>query len=109
MRMWMVNPKIMCRKHLLGEHVELHMFVGTILLNKALTGCVENGLVEVHNIKSRHASLVDEMEFRGMKHKSPLKDFTEEHLGEVDRESSLEDLLSHCPECLSKFQSLKGD
>ena len=23
MRMWMVNPKIMCRKHLLGEHVEL--------------------------------------------------------------------------------------
>ena len=26
MRMWMVNPRIMCRQHLLGEHVEIHMF-----------------------------------------------------------------------------------
>ena len=25
MRMWMVNPKMMCNKHLLGEHVELHL------------------------------------------------------------------------------------
>lgn len=28
MRMWVVNPKILCRKHLLGEHVELHMATG---------------------------------------------------------------------------------
>lgn len=30
MRMWMVPPELMCRQHLLGEHVELHMFVGAI-------------------------------------------------------------------------------
>lgn len=30
MRMWMVDPKIMCRKHLLGEHLELHMLAGCI-------------------------------------------------------------------------------
>ena len=30
MRMWNVDPKLMCNKHLLGEHVEMHMFFGTI-------------------------------------------------------------------------------
>lgn len=25
MRMWMVDPTIMCRQHLLGEHYELHV------------------------------------------------------------------------------------
>ena len=24
MRMWMVNPKMLCDQHLLGEHFELH-------------------------------------------------------------------------------------
>jgi len=28
MRMWMLNPKALCRKHLMGEHVEIHMLVG---------------------------------------------------------------------------------
>lgn len=30
MRMWLVPPSHMCRKHLLGEHVELHMLLGTL-------------------------------------------------------------------------------
>jgi hypothetical protein len=30
MRMWMVPPKVMCRKHLLGEHVEIHMLAGSL-------------------------------------------------------------------------------
>jgi hypothetical protein len=30
MRMWMVNPRIMCGNHLLGEHLETHMFYGII-------------------------------------------------------------------------------
>jgi hypothetical protein len=28
--MWMVDPRIMCRNHLLGEHAEIHMFVWNI-------------------------------------------------------------------------------
>ena len=24
MRMWMIDPKLLCRKHLLGEHGEIH-------------------------------------------------------------------------------------
>ena len=26
MRMWMLNPKFLCRQHLLGEHSEIHKF-----------------------------------------------------------------------------------
>ena len=73
--MWMIDPTMLCRKHLLGEHVELHMFIGTINKNKKLNGYRENGLVEVHNIKSRHAELVSEMKSRGMNHNSPLQKF----------------------------------
>jgi hypothetical protein len=32
--MWMVDPRLVCSKHLLGEHVELHMFVGCLLKRK---------------------------------------------------------------------------
>ena len=38
MRMWMVDPKKMCRKHLLGEHVEIHMMVGTLLKGRSIDG-----------------------------------------------------------------------
>ena len=31
MRMWNVDVTKMCNKHLLGEHVEMHMFVGIII------------------------------------------------------------------------------
>jgi len=61
MRMWMVNPKIMCRQHLLGEHVEIHMFVGTLSRGKSVKGYLEKGLLEVHNLYWRHEELVEEI------------------------------------------------
>jgi len=68
MRMWMVNPKIMCRQHLLGEHVEIHMFVGTLSRGKSVKGYLEKGLLEVHNLYWRHEELVEEMKRRGTVH-----------------------------------------
>lgn len=65
MRMWMVNPEMLCRKHLLGEHLECHMFVGTILAGKSLKGYVDNGLVEVDSLVQRHNDLAVEMSKRG--------------------------------------------
>ena len=37
MRMWGVDPKQMCRQHLLGEHVELHMQAGAVLEKMGFT------------------------------------------------------------------------
>jgi hypothetical protein len=47
MRMWMVPTKIMCDKHLLGEHVEHHMFLGSLKQGFNLDGYVKNNLFEL--------------------------------------------------------------
>jgi len=75
MRMWNVNHKFLCRQHLLGEHVEMHMFVGCIKMHTNIQGYIDKGLVEVFYIKTRHDNLVKEMLSRGYKHKSPLDEF----------------------------------
>lgn len=70
--MWMVNPKVMCRNHLLGEHVEVHMFAWNIDNKRAIDGYLANGLLEIHNLYCRHEEIKKEMMRRGYKHNSPL-------------------------------------
>ena len=103
MRMWMVNPKMLCRKHLLGEHVELHMFVGTILSNKSLSGYLSRGLVEPQNIVNRHQELVKEMINRGYHHKSELPEFTYNQSGIVNPDKNLLELSWRCPDCCDRI------
>lgn len=100
MRMWMVDPKMLCRQHLLGEHRELHMLVGTILKNVSLQGYLENGLVEPQRIEERHEQLVKEMKRRGYNHNSELREFEYKgKKGVVDINKSILDLHSRCAEC----------
>jgi hypothetical protein len=99
MRMWMVNPRLMCDQHLLGEHVELHMLVGTLLRKRSVAGFVANKLIEVHNVRARHAQLVDEMTRRGMNHRSPLPAFRSRRLGKVDAQLNLKELAGRCRHC----------
>lgn len=112
MRMWMVDPKIMCRKHLLGEHVEHHMFVGTINRRISIDGYIGGNLLEPTQLLIRHYHLAEEMLRRGYQHKSELLEVDLSHLGEkqlltvVDRESSLTELLRRCPDCQARHNSL---
>lgn len=115
--MWMVDPEIMCRKHLLGEHVEIHMFIGSIKRSIKMAGYLNNGLLEPGSLYARHDILVEEMLNRGMNHKSPLPGpavdivnaFTvEEYIKKVDSKKSLKNLLRRCPECRSKFRYKYG-
>lgn len=99
MRMWMVDPRLMCRKHLLGEHVELHMIAGTIRRGRSLVGYADRGLIQAGMLQARHAELVDEMTRRGYRHRSPLPDDVEVREGEVDSDSSREDLMRRCVDC----------
>lgn len=108
MRMWKVDPKKMCRKHLLGEHVEMHMFAGTINKGSGLKGYIEGGLVEVHSIKDRHAALALEMQARGYRHSSPLPDFTWFEAGRVSIQDNERELCRRCKDC-SKIQNREGD
>lgn len=103
MRMWGVDPGVMCKRHLLGEHVEMHMFVGTILKGVLLEGTryVSGGLVEVHNIKCRHDELVVEFCRRGypsgLDHRSPI-DYRGPWVvaGRIDISANLKELSNRC-------------
>lgn len=99
MRMWGVDPEKMCTKHLLGEHVEMHMFVGTINKGVSIQGYVDKGLVDTTKIKERHDALVVEMTRRGMNHKSPLEYQDRLSLGSVDIRESHEELINRCASC----------
>lgn len=116
MRMWMVPPAIMCRKHLLGEHVEHHMFVGTINKGISVAGYLRDNLLKPMSLLQRHTLLSGEMAKRGYNHKSDLHMprllwinlSREERWTKIDREASLGELIRRCPECRARYEeSLK--
>jgi len=110
----MVPPAILCRKHLLGEHVETHMYKGTIEKRKRLDGYVRNNLLEFKKLNSRHDALAAEMIKRGMNHKSPL-DFNPENYIDIYEETilnsrviswdALQELIRRCPECKARYRN----
>ncbi len=109
MRQWLCDPKILCRKHLLGEHVEIHMFVGSINKGISMKKYAETGLLEFSSIEKRHEELVTEMVSRGYKHNSPLQEI--KPLGDVpeikiDKIDSLLNLLNRCEECRRNYMDI---
>ena len=99
MRMWMVPPRKMCRKHLLGEHVEIHMAVASLRLGKSVAGFLEKGLLDLGKLRSRHNELVAEMLRRGYRHASPLGPVPRRKGGKVDRQANARELARRCPAC----------
>lgn len=89
----------MCRKHLLGEHVECHMFVGALNKNKSIEGYISKGLLEIHSLEKRHDELAREMEKRGMVHKSPLPKYKYMVRGVISKEANLVELSRRCSGC----------
>ena len=99
MRMWLVDPRLMCSQHLLGEHVEIHMLVGSLNRKKNIDGFLRDGLVELRSIRRRHAELVIEMRRRGFRHHSPLPEFRPRQAGRVDAIANLKELARRCANC----------
>lgn len=75
MRIWDVDPHILCRKHLLGEHRELHA-TWTILTNDRKGYRKHPEVIrwegKLAALFKRHEQLVAEMLKRGYNHNSPL-------------------------------------
>ena len=105
MRMWLLDPKVMCRQHLLGEHNEHHKFLHNWQKKHSITGRIAVNSIEPGSYKARHDELAAEMLSRGYNHMSPLEqpDFSylpaEQQAVKVDQELSLELLIERCPEC----------
>lgn len=117
MRQWMVDPKIMCQKHLCGEHLEHHMFIGTLRKKIKVDGYIENNLFEPRSLHQRHKELAEEMIRRGYNHKSPLREIdcscithlsTEQQYWEIDKAAAFEDLIGRCPECEKRYKECES-
>lgn len=107
--MWNVTPTIMCRNHLLGEHVELHMIVECIIRNKSIQGFINHNLIEPSHIKERHNQLVFEMEKRGYHHKSPLPDFkVPNDKSKINSKKSQKELFARCKKCKKNYLKEKN-
>ena len=98
----------MCRQHLLGEHLELHIFANEFARGKKnLSGYIENGLVEPWRLKERHDEIVVEMSKRGFIHRTPLiqpplsGDLWQ---GSLNLEFNLYDLAYRCEKCRDRMR-----
>jgi Pyrimidine dimer DNA glycosylase len=74
-RIWDIEPKRLCRQHLLGEHRELHA-VWSIITGEKRGYAKHPETLRWHGrlraLYLRHESLVTEMTRRGYKHGTPL-------------------------------------
>ena len=111
MRMWMVDPRILCRKHLLGEHVELHMAAAWLRLGKRIDGWVSGNCMEPLSIGARHKALAAELTRRGYKHRSPLRQprvlKTQRPTTKIEKKAAYRELLRRCPACKALKMKLK--
>ena len=112
MRLWMVNPAIMCRQHLLGEHRETHTFAGTLRKKINIDGYLIEGELDPRLLVARHEELVREMLRRGYGHYSPIDvpDFSYLNLQEdyyINFDASLKLLLSRCETCRERYEQSK--
>jgi 3-methyladenine DNA glycosylase Tag len=104
--MWKVPVEQMCDRHLLGEHVEMHMFAGSIRKGISVQGYVDKGLLETTEVFARHEELVKEMIKRGMNHKSPLVYVLfVEAKGKINVEENIKELKRRCPECRRRIEN----
>lgn len=114
-RMWGVPPAVLCRRHLMGEHHEMHVFMGRIRKRMPVSQYTSNGYLYLPALLRRHEDLVSEIYARGFKHESPpqicqldldlyIEDLPPGHgLGYVDLSFSVETLRGRCQECFDKI------
>jgi hypothetical protein len=104
--MWMINPKLLCSKHLLGEHGEIHKHKHNFVKGHSIDG--RKGQIDPIAMKRRHDELAEEMLRRQYNHKSPysMPDLSGYDLSEhgIDVSESLEELKRRCPECSKRIE-----
>lgn len=97
----MVEVKLLCNRHLLGEHGEIHKHRHIFVKGYSVAGRI--GQIEPAAMGERHDALAAEMLRRGHRHESPYKqpDLCGYDLAGfvVDRDLSLRELSRRCDAC----------
>ncbi|MGE5436411.1 MAG: pyrimidine dimer DNA glycosylase/endonuclease V [Syntrophothermus sp.] len=101
----MVNPELMCDKHLLGEHGELHKFLHNWQKQQTMTKRILDNAIEPKSYKKRHDQLAAELLRRNFNHQSPIEqpDFSylpvEEQNFIIDVNNNYLRLVERCEKC----------
>jgi hypothetical protein len=110
----MIDCKLLCRKHLLAEHGEIHKHKHNFEKKHSMLGRI--GQIEPLKMKIRHDELAKEMISRGYKHNSEyvMPDISylskDELNSKVDLNKSIIDLINRCAQCGSAIEDLyKGE
>lgn len=107
----MVNPKMLCRKHLLGEHGEMHKHLPSFRKGHKVDGRF-NPVVQIQfqGYEERHMELAIEMISRGYNHLSPIVDipdfkntYPQYWDKKVNIEANIKELIGKCPDCLNQL------
>jgi hypothetical protein len=77
MRIWDIDPSLLCRQHLLGEHRELHGLWNILTTHGGVGGYSRHPetirwVGKLPALRSRHELIVQEMARRGYNHASSL-------------------------------------
>jgi hypothetical protein len=108
--MWLVNPALLCDKHLLGEHGELHKFRHCFVKKQNMSTRINLGQIQVADMDSRHDELATEMLNRGFNHNSPYEmpdiSYIPENLRtkKVNFNHNITDLINRCEKCRNKIK-----
>ena len=104
MRMWQIDPVLLCRQHLLGEHREMHALAGSLRLGKSIQGYIDKKLIYVPEVNKRHDDLVIEMQRRGYNHQTPLAQAPSfDHKNTISVTENIDDLFNRCPHCRQRI------
>ena len=111
MRMWGVNPKLMCSRHLNGELNEIqNLLINHLNKKRSIKGYIKNNLLEPSTIRKRYNQLRREAKRRGWKHRKDLKCYSISYLPKNERyykinvQLSIKDLIKRCPECRKRIE-----
>ena len=114
MRMWSgISVQLLCRKHLLGQHSEIHKFKPTFEKKISIKGRIFPIVqIEPQSMKISHDELVEEMIRRDYNHNSPyeLPDLSylpdNQRYTKADIGYNFADLFDRCEECKQRYLDL---
>lgn len=113
MRMWMINPKMLCDKHLLGEYAEIFKHRHNFVKQHSIKGRI--GQIEPLQMSKRVEELRQEGLKRGFKmnaiYTMPNLNYlsNEEKNSKVDINKSINDLSIRCTKCNKLINKYKNE
>lgn len=111
MRMWMLPPACLCKKHLGGEYSEIFKHKHNFVKRHSMTGRVKPVvLIEPESMADRVEELREEALKRGYNYKAQYEQpdlsylSNEIRFAKVDLKKSIEDLSGRCPDCKNRIE-----